>query len=96
MAGHGDSPTMPTHRNAAGRGALVILDEATSHLDSVTEQHIEHQLEELGCTRIVISHRGGAVRSADLILVLHDGCLVEQGTHAQLLAMGGAYAALMG
>lgn len=78
------------------RPALVILDEATSHLDSVTEQHIDRQLQRLGCTQVVISHRRSSVCTADVILVLDDGRVVERGTHAELLAMGGVYAALMG
>jgi ATP-binding cassette, subfamily B, bacterial len=82
-------------RALAGRPALLLLDEATSHLDAVTEQQIEANLRALSCTRIVVAHRLSTVRHADLILVLDQGRLVEQGTHAELLARQGAYAALV-
>jgi ATP-binding cassette, subfamily B, bacterial len=74
---------------------LVLLDEATSHLDTVTERHVDEQLSALSCTRIVIAHRLTTVRNADLILVFDEGEIVERGTHAELLALGGQYAALI-
>lgn len=78
------------------RPSLVLLDEATSHLDTLTEQQIDSQLQHLGCTRIVITHRLSSVRNADMILVLHDGCIVERGTHEHLMAVGERYATLAG
>jgi ABC-type bacteriocin/lantibiotic exporter with double-glycine peptidase domain len=74
--------------------AFLLLDEATSHLDAVTEARIERELSSLGCTRIVIAHRLSTIRDADLILVMDNGRIVEQGTHDELVALGGAYAAL--
>jgi ATP-binding cassette, subfamily B, bacterial len=75
---------------------ILILDEATSHLDSRSEALIQEALERLlvGRTAIVIAHRLSTVRSADLILVLDEGRLVEQGTHSELLERGGLYSLL--
>ena len=75
--------------------ALLLLDEATSHLDAVTEAVIHRNLSTLACTQILIAHRLSTIRDADLILVLHDGLLAESGAHADLVACGGRYAALV-
>src|SRR5262249_45906456 len=82
-------------RALASRPAFLLLDEATSHLDAVTESQIDASLERLACTRIVIAHRLSTIRSADLILVLDGGRIAERGTHADLLALNGHYAALV-
>ena len=81
-------------RALATRPSILVLDEATSHLDAVTERQIEENINSLACTRIVIAHRLSTIRNADLILVMHEGRPVEQGTHDELLARGGLYAAL--
>ena len=75
---------------------VLILDEATSHLDSQSEALIQEALERVmkGRTSLVIAHRLSTILSADLILVMDGGRLVEQGTHAQLLAQNGLYAGL--
>jgi ATP-binding cassette subfamily B multidrug efflux pump len=75
---------------------ILILDEATASIDSDTESRIQHALEELlrGRTALVIAHRLSTIRSADRILVLRAGKLVEHGTHDELVAMGGLYARL--
>jgi subfamily B ATP-binding cassette protein MsbA len=72
---------------------ILILDEATSSLDSESEQMIQDGLRCLrsGRTSFVIAHRLSTIRSADQILVLEAGQIVERGTHAQLLALGGRY-----
>ena len=79
----------------ADRPAL-ILDEATSNVDTRTEELIQHAMDELmrGRTSFVIAHRLSTIRNADVILVLRDGDVVEKGTHAELLARGGYYAEL--
>ena len=75
---------------------ILILDEATSALDSVTEAKIQHAFDELsrGRTTMIIAHRLSTIRSANRILVIQDGIIAEQGSHAQLLALDGAYASL--
>ncbi|MDQ3541373.1 MAG: ABC transporter ATP-binding protein/permease, partial [Chloroflexota bacterium] len=72
---------------------VVILDEATAHLDSTSEAAVQAALGEAlaGRTSVVIAHRLSTVRAADLILVIEDGRVVERGTHAELLAVGGRY-----
>ncbi len=76
---------------------VVILDEATSALDSVTEAKIQASFDELcqGRTSIIIAHRLSTVRDADRIAVVERERIIEQGTHAELLARGGAYAHLV-
>ena len=75
---------------------VLILDEATSALDTESERKVQRALESLmtGCTTLVIAHRLSTVESADSIVVLNEGAVVEQGTHAELVSRGGTYSSL--
>jgi ATP-binding cassette subfamily B protein len=75
---------------------ILVLDEATSALDSQSEALIQAALERVmqNRTSLVIAHRLSTILAAAVILVMDDGQLVEQGTHAELLAQGGLYANL--
>jgi ABC-type multidrug transport system fused ATPase/permease subunit len=77
---------------------LLVLDEATSHLDTISEQAVRSALDALMTNRttIVVAHRLSTIRSADMILVLDGGRLIEAGTHAALLERRGVYARLVG
>lgn len=73
--------------------AILVLDEATSSIDTETESVIQEALDVLkqGRTTFIIAHRLSTIRSADLILVLHNGVIVERGTHDELMSHGGRY-----
>ena len=75
---------------------MLILDEATSSVDTRTEERIQKAMDNLmaGRTSFVIAHRLSTIKNADLILVIRDGDIVEQGTHEELLQLGGFYAEL--
>jgi len=75
---------------------LLILDEATSSVDTRTELLIQKAMEKLmeGRTSFIIAHRLSTIRDADLILVMKDGDIVEQGNHEELLEKGGFYSSL--
>ena len=75
---------------------LLILDEATSSVDTRTEERIQKAMDNLmkGRTSFVIAHRLSTIKDADVILVMKDGDIIEQGNHEELLAMNGFYANL--
>jgi len=75
---------------------MLILDEATSSIDTRTELHIQHAFDRMmeGRTTFIVAHRLSTIRNADLILVLKDGNIIEQGKHEELLQRGGFYSTL--
>lgn len=70
---------------------LLILDEATSSLDSINENNLSDYFKQIGCTRIVIAHRLSTILDADQIIVLDKGEVIEQDTHHELLEIKGKY-----
>ena len=92
----GEKQLVTIARAFLARPSLLILDEATSSVDTRTEVLVQNAMNRLrqGRTSFVIAHRLSTIRDADLILVMEDGDIVEQGDHDELLALGGAYARL--
>lgn len=92
----GERQRLTIARLLLARPRVVILDEATAHLDSTSEAAVQAALGEAlaGRTSVVIAHRLSTIRSADQILVLENGRIVERGRHPDLLAAGGRYAEL--
>ena len=90
-------PTTAGTGSEVGRGAILILDDALSAVDTHTEAEILAGLRGVmrDRTSVIVSHRVTAVMGADRIVVLDDGRIAEEGTHADLLERGGAYAALL-
>ncbi|WP_432932555.1 peptidase domain-containing ABC transporter [Microbispora sp. CA-135349] len=78
-------------RALARRPRVLVLDEATSALDTVTESLIANALDGLKCTRVIIAHRLSTIMSADLIVVLEQGRVVQTGRHEELLSVPGVY-----
>ncbi len=92
----GEKQLITIARAMVAEPPMMILDEATSNVDTRTEQLIQDSFEKIthGRTSFVIAHRLSTIRNADLILVMRDGSIVEQGNHKELLAKDGFYAEL--
>jgi ABC-type bacteriocin/lantibiotic exporter with double-glycine peptidase domain len=82
-------------RAIAHSPAILLLDEATSNLDVLTEQKVEEHLRTVACTQVIIAHRLSTVHQADVIIVLDQGRIVEQGSHYDLMVRNGYYAQLV-
>ncbi|MDC3251881.1 ATP-binding cassette domain-containing protein, partial [Planctomycetota bacterium] len=84
-------------RALAGNPEILVLDEATSHVDTETETRIQAAIDKMveGRTSVIVAHRLSTVRKADRILVLHHGQLRESGTHNELVSQDGIYAKLV-
>jgi ATP-binding cassette subfamily B protein len=93
----GEKQRMAIARTVLRNPPVLVLDEATSSLDTQTEYAVQAELERLaeGRTTLTIAHRLSTIRDADQIVVLDKGTIVERGTHEELLERGGAYAALV-
>ncbi len=92
----GERQRLTIARLLLARPRVVILDEATAHLDSTSEAAVQAALGEAlaGRTAVVVAHRLSTIRAADVILVVEDGRITERGTHGELLRAGGRYAEL--
>ena len=92
----GEKQRLAIARTLLKNPAIIILDEATSHLDAENEHLVQEALDQAlsGRTSLVIAHRLSTIRSADEIVVLDNGRIVQRGDHESLLASGGLYAEL--
>ena len=90
----GERQLLTIARAVLQRAPIMILDEATSSVDTVTEQHIRRAMLAItqGRTSFIIAHRLSTIRDSDLILLIRDGRIAEQGDHRQLMALNGEYA----
>ncbi len=90
----GERQLLTIARAVLNRAPIMILDEATSSVDTVTEQHIRRAMLDItrGRTSFIIAHRLSTIRDSDLILLIREGRIAEQGTHRQLMALEGEYA----
>jgi ATP-binding cassette subfamily B protein len=92
----GEKQLLTIARAMLKKSPLLILDEATSNVDTRTEERIQKAMDKLmeGRTSFVIAHRLSTIRNADLILVMKDGAIIEQGNHDALMEQNGFYAGL--
>ncbi|MEG2295409.1 MAG: ATP-binding cassette domain-containing protein [Oscillospiraceae bacterium] len=89
----GQKQRLALARALAIKPSILILDDTTSAVDVETEKHIQENLDNLDfqCTKIIIAQRISSVKNADIIIIIDNGAIKEQGTHAQLIALKGLY-----
>ena len=92
----GERQLLTIARAVLADAPILILDEATSSVDTVTEQKIRRAMLTItqGRTSFIIAHRLSTIRDSDLIILLKDGTIAEQGTHDELMELNGQYAAM--
>ena len=92
----GQRQLMTIARGMIEDSPFLILDEATSNVDTRTEELVQHAMDKLteGRTSFIIAHRLSTIKNADLILVMKDGNIIEQGNHEELMDKNGSYAEL--
>ena len=78
-------------RAIVGKPKILLLDEATSSLDNINERKVSDEIKKMGATQIIIAHRLSTIMDADLIVVLENGKIVEQGKHDDLIKNNGQY-----
>ena len=87
---------MELARALVSNPSILVMDEATSALDADTEQRVIQNLSRRGCTQVIVAHRLSTIRDAELILVMDQGQVIEQGNHGELMQNSrGAYAQLL-
>ncbi len=91
----GEKQRLEIARALLNQPKILVLDEATSDLDAITEEQICNNIKKRGCSLFIISHRLSAIRDCDEILVLNKGDIIEHGTHTELLKLNGQYRQLV-
>ena len=75
--------------------AVIVLDEPSSALDARSEELVQKALDRLDCSMLIVAHRLATIKACDRISVMESGVVVEEGTHAELVARGGVYAGMV-